>query len=101
MALRISPKVLAKLASKSPPVTKEEVEQCFATRTGGYLMDTREEHLTNPITRWFISETYYGRKLKIAFVPEGGDIHLRTAYDPNPTELRIYTRYAGPKGSGS
>lgn len=92
MALKITAKISAKLAGKVPPVTQEEIEQCFATRTRGYLTDTREDHLTNPITRWFISETYFGRKLKIAFIPLGNDIHIRTAYEPSAKELEIYLK---------
>lgn len=93
MALIISAKVLAKLASKNPPVTRDEINECFATRTGVYLSDLREEHASDPPTRWFISETYYGRKLKVVFIPRGQDIHIRTAYDPNPVELKIYSDY--------
>jgi hypothetical protein len=48
MALIISPKVRTKLANKKPPVTKEEIEQCFVNRTGKYLLDIREEHAENP-----------------------------------------------------
>jgi hypothetical protein len=48
MALIISSKVRTKLANKKPPVTKEEIEQCFVNRTGKYLLDIREEHAENP-----------------------------------------------------
>ena len=93
MAFIISPKVLAKLTAKTPPVTSQEIEQCFATRSGVYLVDTREHHASDPPTRWFISETYFGRKLKIVFVPREKDIHIRTAYDPNEKEIKIYSDY--------
>ena len=93
MALKISPKVRVKLASKKPPITREEIEQCFVNRTGKYLLDLREEHASDPPTRWFIAETHFGRKLKVAFILDGADIIVRTAYDPNPTELRIYHKY--------
>lgn len=93
MALIISTKVMAKLATKKPPVTREEVMQCFANRTGSYLLDTREDHASDPPTRWFIAETYYGRKLKIVFIMRDGNIFLRSAFDPNQEELRIYSKY--------
>lgn len=93
MALVISQSVLAKLAAKQPPVTRAEIEQCFANRLGGYLLDEREEHASDPPTRWFIAETYYGRKLKVVFIPRGEDIVIRTAYDPNMDERRIYAKY--------
>ena len=91
--LIISPAVLAKLAGKARPVTPEEIEECFATRTGVYLIDDREEHASDPPTRWFISETYFGRKLKIAFIPRGADIHIRSAFDANQKWIEIYDQY--------
>lgn len=94
MALIISRRINEKLASKSPPVTEEEIIQCFASRSKTYLEDIREEHKTNPPTKWFIGETDRGRKLKIAFVPDGGDIYIKTAYDPNEIEMHIYRTYS-------
>lgn len=84
---------MAKLAGKQPPVSKEEIEQCFVNRTGGYLTDDREEHASDPPTRWFIAETYFGRKLKVVFIQKGEDTIIRTAYDPNAEERRIYAKY--------
>jgi hypothetical protein len=93
MSIKISQKVLAKLTSKQPPVTPTEIEQCFVNRSGIYLEDTREEHQSDPPTRWFVAETFYGRKLKVAFIVRGEDLHIRTAYDANPEEIRIYSKY--------
>lgn len=45
MALIISPKVRAKLAAKVPPVTLDEIEQCFRNRAGIFLLDTRSDCL--------------------------------------------------------
>jgi len=94
MAIKISTKVRNKLAVKNPPVTHDEIQQCFANRTGDFLFDDRADHLSDPPTRWFISETDYGRRLKIAFIffEESGDIVIRTAYDPNVDEIQIYNR---------
>lgn len=94
MPLKISHSVRVKLGLKNPPVSREEIEQCFANRSGRYLEDTREEHKSNPPTQWFIAETYYGRKLKVVFIQRGEDTVIRTAYDPNREELRIYTKYS-------
>lgn len=93
MALVISKKVREKLAGKQPPVTQDEIEQCFTNRTGKFLRDLREEHDSDPPTRWFISETNFGRQLKIAFIATEGSITIRTAYDPNQDETRIYNKY--------
>jgi hypothetical protein len=48
---------------------------------GNYVEDTREEHRTDPPTKWFVSETDYGRKLKVIFVERGEGIYIKSAYD--------------------
>ena len=93
--LIISAKVREKLAGKRPPVTQDEIVQCIANRTGKLLLDGREQHQSDPPTRWFISETDYGRKLKIALMNTNEGIVIRTAYDPNSEEMRIYKKYGG------
>ncbi len=75
-------------------VTPKEVEQCFENREGLFLFDKRDKHKTDPPTQWFVAETNTGRRLKVAFVPSDGKIYLRTAYDANPEEIRIYEKYA-------
>jgi hypothetical protein len=97
MALIISPKVRAKLAAKVPPVTPDEIEQCFRNRTGTFLIDMRAEHASEPPTHWFIAETDARRKLKVVFIPRLPDTVIRTAYDPNSIEVIIYGRYAGKR----
>jgi len=94
MALKVSSRVAAKLVAKHS-VSVEEIEQCFATRRKGakFLQDTREEHATDPPTLWFVSDTYHGRKLKVVFMKDGGDIILKTAYPANDMEIRIYNKY--------
>ena len=94
MALKISTGVRDKLSRKEPPVTEAEIIQCFANKEGKFLLDTREEHKTNPPTQWFISETDYGRKLKVVFMKhKNGDIEIKSAFNPNETEKRIYTNF--------
>lgn len=92
MALVISPNIREKLARKHN-VCEEEIAQCFANRTGKYLQDTREDHASDPPTLWFISETDYARKLKIVFISRDGNVYLRTAFEPNEIELRIYEKH--------
>ena len=67
---------------------------CFENRYGGLLEDTREEHATMPLTRWFIAETNESRCLKICFIPYETELHIKSAYEPNPEEIRIYYKYA-------
>lgn len=92
MALLISPKISHKINTRHQ-VTEDEVAECFATRSGKFLVDSRENHATDPPTLWFISETYQNRKLKVVFIKTGVDIYLRTAYEPNSEELRIYKKF--------
>lgn len=93
MSIIISNKIKQKLLAKTPPVTEDEVEECFANVAGPRLIDKREAHRSDPATRWFIAETNMGRKLKVAYIQRDGEIFLRTAYDPNQDELSIYSKY--------
>lgn len=92
MPLFISPKVQEKLANKQPPVTRDEVEQCFTNHPASWphLFDTRARHASNPPTLWFIGLTDTGRHLKIVFIQKPDGPHLRTAYEPNRVEEQIY-----------
>jgi hypothetical protein len=88
------PQIEQKLRDKHQ-VTAKEVRECLRNRCGGELEDTREEHATDPPTRWFIARTNHLRLLKVVYVPRDGDIFLRSAFEPNATELSIYRRYGG------
>ena len=96
MPLIISERVREKLSQKVPPVTEREIVQCFANQTHHPLIDTREEHLTNPYTRWFVSETDYGRKMKIMYIPKVDGIHIKSAYDATDEIISIYKSKATP-----
>lgn len=96
MGIIISKKISEKLSLKHR-VTEAEVEQCFANMEGKFLLDPREEHQSDPPTKWFIAHTNGGRALKVVFILEDGDIYLRTAFPPNEEEVRIYNKY-GAKG---
>lgn len=96
MKLIISTAVREKLANKTPPVSESEIIQCFANRVARDLIDTRAQNLTNPLTRWFIAETDFGRELKVAYMPTINGIVIKSAYDPNATEKRIYKKIAAP-----
>lgn len=92
MKIVISTKTRDKLTEKHQDVTENDVRQCFANRCGPELIDGRADHLTNPVTRWFISETDSGRQLKICFMQYSDRIVVKTAYEPNEDEVRIYRR---------
>jgi len=94
MKLLISVSVKEKLKEKHG-VNISEVEECFLNRCKGFLEDTREKNKTNPPTQWFIAETDHGRNLKVVFVRyPNGSVALKTAYEPNKTEVAIYDRNA-------
>lgn len=93
MELIFSAKVEGKLKEKHN-VRKHEVLECFANRLGRSLIDTREDHRTNPPTRWFIAETNMGRKLKVVYIPMPDQLVIKTAYDANAMELTIYASVA-------
>ncbi len=95
MAVVISAKILEKLAEKHG-VAEREVSQAFQNRTGHLLKDSREEHQTDPPTMWFIAPTNRRRLLKVCFVQRYGNSFVRTAYEPNQDELRVYRSYGAP-----
>lgn len=92
MALIFSPAIKQKLATKHD-VTKREVIECFANYYGIFLTDNREEHRTDPPTKWFIGETDYGKLVKICFIMRGSDVYIRTAYEPNNIEIEYFKRH--------
>jgi len=88
----ISLDILNKLTEKHG-VTRREIEQCFENRIGNFLIDSREDHQTDPPTLWFIAPTNRGRDLKIAFLHIDGNIRIKTAFEPNEKEKEIYEKY--------
>jgi hypothetical protein len=94
MKLDISRDIREKLLTKHN-VTEEDIIQCFSNDYGlGLLYDDREDHKTDPRTQWFIGETDFGRRLKVALVFDGHRICIKTAYPPNAEEERIYAKFA-------
>jgi hypothetical protein len=94
--IRISEDVLKKIAAQTPErnITPLEVEQCFMNVEHGYCEDTRAQHLTNPLTKWFVADTDRGRTLKIMFVPGPDGVDLKSAYEATEEICRIYKKYA-------
>jgi len=96
MSLNISLKVRKKLAQPDHNVTEEEILQCFANRYRGNCTDSRPEHQTPIPTKWFVSETDYGRRLKIVFIHDliGNIIDIKSAYPATAEVIRIYEKYS-------
>lgn len=93
MKLIISPSIRAKLSEKDPPVTEIEIVESFANRIGNDLLDSREEHFTDPPTRWFVAETNFGRNLKIMYILTVHGIVIKSAYDATDNIIRIYNKH--------
>lgn len=91
--LIIAPNIRAKLSNQHQ-VNEHEIMEAFANREKGLLEDTRAENQTIPPTQWFIAETFRGRLLKIVFIADEHNINIKTAYEPNIEEIRIYNKYA-------
>lgn len=80
---------------KKHNVIEEEVYECFLNRDGSLLKDSRLNHRTDPPTMWFIARTDHNRLLKIVFIEfSDGRYEIKTAYEPNEEEVKIYERYA-------
>jgi uncharacterized DUF497 family protein len=91
---KISQRIADKLERKHK-VTQAEILECFLNRSKDLLEDIREEHFTDPPTLWFIAETNHERLLKIVFIEHPNGIYvIKTAYEPNDNEVKIYERYA-------
>ena len=88
-----SPRVFQKLKSKHG-VTEKEFRECFNNSDGRSLEDTRPDHISDPITLWFIAQTDAGRELKICYMFEDNTVSIKTAYQPNSEEKRIFEKYA-------
>jgi uncharacterized DUF497 family protein len=88
-----SPAILQKLDEKHG-VSLDEVYECFENNDGQTLIEEREQHKTVPETEWFISQTRRGRTLKVCFVfvDELNTVFVKTAYDANDVEIRLFER---------
>jgi uncharacterized DUF497 family protein len=93
LRLVITDRVQEKLTEKHN-VTRSEIAQCFANKLGRSLEDDREDHRTDPPTRWFLAETDSGRLLKVVYVQEKDVVFIKTTYPPNEEEVRIYNKNA-------
>lgn len=94
MPIQITKDVLQKIGERK--ISPDDVEQCFMNREGGLCVDTRAQHLTDPLTNWFVAKTDKDRTLKIMFVPIKDGADLKSAYDATEEICRIYNKYAKP-----
>ncbi len=88
----VSSGVLAKLRDKHD-ISIREVEQCFENKCGMYVVDDREDNQTDPATLTFIAPTNRGRLLKVAFIFLDGNVHIKTAFEPDDQDIAFYERH--------
>lgn len=93
MSVVISPRIKAKLSEKHQ-VSEDEVREAFDNICGNFLIDSREDHQTDPVTLWFVAETRKGRLLKVMFVYRDGNSVVKSAYDASDVVQGIYDRHA-------
>lgn len=96
---KFSDRLLNKLDGKHD-VTEKEVKECFYNSDDeDDLEDSREEHTTVPPTQWFLAYTNKGRLLKVVFVyrEENKTFYIKTAYEPNDDERRIFYHQTGKR----
>lgn len=94
----ISSAIQAKLEERHR-VSRLEICQCFLNNDAQYLKDQREEHNTDPPTLWFLAETDKARLLKVVFVSRDGNVFIKTAYEPNSDEIRIFNKLTSHPGN--
>lgn len=93
--LIISPKIKDKIARDDHGgVTEREVRECFMVWDHSFCFDQKEEHLTDPPTKWFVAESHVGRLLKIMYVDDGENVYLKSAYPATSDVKRIFDKYA-------
>ena len=92
MSLVVTGRIRKKLIDEHQ-VSEDEICQCFTNREGRFLEDIRVNNKTTPPTLWFLSETESGRRLKIVFILAEGETIIKSAYEPNQDEIRIYQKF--------
>lgn len=91
----VVPDTIKHKLSEKHNVSEIEIIECFSNvPNGGFLIDTREDHQTDPPTHWFIAETNVGRELCVCFMQlENRDIHIKTAFEPSEERKKIYIKF--------
>jgi hypothetical protein len=93
--LIISPKIQQKIADPSHgSLTERDVRECFMNRCGRVCLDDREEHKTDPVTKWFVASNHQGRALKIVYVEDDEHVYLKSAYPATKTIEDMFNRKA-------
>jgi hypothetical protein len=92
MSIVLAPRIIEKLRTKHN-VSEAEVREAVSNICGQLLIDTREEHATDPPTLWFVAETNAGRLLKVIFIHKEGNNVVKSAYDASEKIQAIYNKF--------
>lgn len=70
----------------------QEAEEAFENSEGPWFEDDRAKNQTRPKTIWTLAFTDLGRLIKIVVIkrPTDAVAVLRTAYEPDEDEVKIY-----------
>ena len=89
--------MMAAVSPRTCPLAHEKVAVILSVprklRGRKLLFDNRALTKTDPPTLWFIAKTNKNRFLKIVYILKNSQTILKTAYEPNETELAIYARF--------
>ncbi len=90
-------KAILKKCNDRHQVSEAEIREALSRYNGIELEDTREWNKSTPGTKWFLGRTGNGRLLKLVYIPyeDDGVAILRTCYEPNPIEIRIFRNFGG------
>lgn len=76
----------------------EEVREYYANRAGPWFKDSRDDHQTEPPTKWFVSMTDRCRVLKIVFVEYPGFCAIKSAFEPREQSKEHYRMLCAKHG---
>ena len=96
MAIIIPPGIARKISQPDHgEITEKDVYECFENHDGRVCWDSRPQHLDRQglPSPWFVSETNKRRLLKIMFIRENEDVHLKSAYPATQQVHELYERF--------
>lgn len=99
MSILISDGVLTKIGAEDHgSLSRRDVEEAFANNSAGYCYEQHKEHFTpnGEPSLWFVAYTNHGVRLKVMFVREREDVHVKSAYPATDRVTAIFEKHAKP-----
>ncbi len=91
IGIKIDESIKQKLKIKHN-VDCSEVLECIGNISKGFIKDTRESHLTDPPTHWFVEQTDSGRWLFVAVMMIKKELVIKTAYEADDNKKKLYIK---------